>query len=389
MNILFLMKNFAIGGIEVVSTVLANSFIEHGHKCAFFTFKEPSPMMREKVPPQAKIFVKKGLRVSKKSISALRKVLIDEKIDVIINQWGLPYAPTLIAQLARRGLHVKYISVYHNSPDTNARIQEVLIAKQKTNNKWNMWRLKAKLQIVKLITQCSMRYVYNQSDYYVLLSPSFIDKFCTFCHLDKEPKLITITNPLTLPEDKCIYREELKRKQVVYMGRIDNNQKRVYRIIDVWERLNKRFPDWSLSFVGDGPERPIIEKMVVEKGLTNVQFEGFAHPEPYYETASILIQTSEYEGVPLVLAEAMCFGVVPVVYGSYSAVYDIIEHEKNGLICSYSPSGFNPDSMVSLLAQIMEDPEKLHRMAILAAQTKSQFSIKEIYKKWLPFIEGE
>lgn len=382
MNILFLMKNFELGGIEVVSTVLANAFIEHGHGCSFFSLEEPHPMMREKIPSQAKLFVRTDKRVSKANISALRDVLINEKIDVIINQWGLPFAPTLIAQLARRGLQVKYISVYHNSPDTNARIQDVLIAMQNIQSPLKRWIQNAKLNAIKLLSRWSMRYVYGQSDYYVLLSPSFIDKFCTFCHLDQEPKLITLTNPLTLPEKQCVYKEEIKCKQLIYMGRMDHNQKRVGRVIEVWERLSRQFPDWELRFVGDGPERETLEKEVKEKELTHVFFEGFSQPIPYYETASLLIQTSEYEGFPLVLAEAMCFGVVPVIYGSYSAVYDIIDNNRNGIICDYDPSGFNADAMAEKCASIMKKDEVRRQMALQASLVKSHYSVEEIYRHW-------
>ena len=98
------------------------------------------------------------------------------------------------------------------------------------------------------------------------------------------------------------------------MGRIDYNQKRVFRVVDTWAMIEKRFPDWRLTIVGDGPERVSIELLAKRIGLQHVNFEGFQKPHRYYEQASALILTSEYEGFPLVLAECMSFGVVPVVY---------------------------------------------------------------------------
>lgn len=71
-----------------------------------------------------------------------------------------------------------------------------------------------------------------------------------------------------------------------------------------------------------------MEKQVRELKLRNVSFEGFQNPKEYYERASILLLTSEFEGFPLVLPECMSFGVIPAVYGSYSAVYDIVEDGK-------------------------------------------------------------
>ena len=45
-----------------------------------------------------------------------------------------------------------------------------------------------------------------------------------------------------------------------YTPRIDYNQKRVYRVVDTWAKLEPVFPDWKLTIVGDGTARKDIEK---------------------------------------------------------------------------------------------------------------------------------
>lgn len=82
----------------------------------------------------------------------------------------------------------------------------------------------------------------------------------------------------------------------------------------------------------------------------------------------------------------MCFGVVPVIYGSYSAVYDIIEHGSNGLIAHYNPAGFDADAMASLLARVMEDADERRRLAARAAQVKQRYAVDEIYRRWCPVL---
>ena len=115
---------------------------------------------------------------------------------------------------------------------------------------------------------------------------------------------------------------------------MDCNQKRVLRILQTWALLEQRYPDWRLTIVGDGPDRVNLENQVFESQLENVSFEGFQNPRGYYERASILLLTSEFEGFPLVLPECMSFGVVPAVYGSYSAVYDIGNQLEKSLCSS-------------------------------------------------------
>ena len=47
---------------------------------------------------------------------------------------------------------------------------------------------------------------------------------------------------------------------MTYTPRIDYNQKRVYRVVDTWAKLESVFPDWKLTRVGDGTARKDIEK---------------------------------------------------------------------------------------------------------------------------------
>ena len=110
--------------------------------------------------------------------------------------------------------------------------------------------------------------------------------------------------------------------------------KRVNRIIEVWENIHSQYPQWELILVGDGPHKPLLEKYVEDKSISNVTFVGFIKEEPiqFYKNASIFMLTSDLEGFGLVLIEAMSYGVVPIVYGSYESVYDIIDDNVNGFI---------------------------------------------------------
>lgn len=173
---------------------------------------------------------------------------------------------------------------------------------------------------------------------------------------------------------------------MIYVGRLDYNQKRVHRIIETWALIEDSFPDWRLTFVGDGVERRNIESLAKNLNLSHVSFEGFANPRPYYERASILLLTSEFEGFPLVLAECMSFGVVPVVYGSYSAVYDIIRDGENGMIVKPKNVGFSANDIAKAIKQIMENETKRNDMSLQAITTSRNYSIETIYKQWMSIL---
>ena len=383
MNILFLMKVFEVGGQEVVTSTLAQSFVSHGHSVTIVSFKQPNPLMLERLDKRIEVFTLDEFCYSKENVEKLRSVLINKQINIVINQWGLPYIPAKVLNEAKKGLAIKTIAVYHNSPDSNARIKEVEIALLQTRNHLKRWMLQCKKFAFKQITSQSMRYVYNHSDLYMVLSPSFIDKFKDFTGIKHPNHLIVQTNPVTVDASDYIFSSEKKWKEIIYMGRIDYNQKRVYRVIDTWSVLEKQFPDWQLTVVGDGPERKKLEQQVKDLGLQHVSFEGFQSSIPYYERASILILTSEYEGFPLVLAECMSFGVVPVVYGSYSAVYDIIKHKEHGMIVQPQNGKFEVNEMAKQLAFVMENESKRNEMAQNAILTsKRDYSLESIYRSW-------
>lgn len=383
MNILFLMKGYGVGGIEVVAATLASCFVRHGHHVVIATFNPPKELTVARTDSRVKIYTLDGYLCTDKNVASLRKVLLDNQIQVVINQWGLPFVPCKTLNKARKGLDVKTIAVYHNQIDTNARIKDVEIAIEKCNNPLKRCLLQMKKTAFTKITSHSMAYVYRHTDLYQVLSPSYVPLFSKFTGIRQPDHLMVQTNPVTLDATGFEYSFAKKQKEIIYLGRIDYNQKRVYRVIDTWAKLEAKFPDWKLTIVGDGLERGSVEKQVRDYGMHHVTFEGFQQPKPYYELATILLLTSEYEGFPLVLAECMGFGVIPAVYDSYSAVRDIIADGKDGLVLPYHADGYRADEAADLLARLMNDEGKRETMAQAAMEKSKQYSVERIYEEWM------
>lgn len=383
MNILFLLKTLNIGGVEIVTRALTDIFIKNGHNVSIFAFAPSSHSIEGSINKSVNVYIQKKLQYNKDNITALRKVLIENSIDVIINQWGLPFLPIKIAKKASSGLNIKIISIHHNVPDTNGKLQKIDLELSKTNNLIKRFFLLGKRALFKVITSSSMRYVYNNSTIYMVLSPSFIDKFKQFTGLKETNHLIVQPNPITISSKDFIYNQNTKKKEIIYVGRLDYNQKRVFRVIETWAELENKFLDWKLIIIGDGDERESLEKMVKNLNLKHVQFEGFQSPEAYYKRASILLLTSEYEGFGLVIVEGMNYGVIPVVYGSYSAVYDIIKNKKNGIIIQPQKQGFNKYKMAEQISYLINNTRVRNEMAQECIKYSNEnYSIETIYKSW-------
>lgn len=376
------MKLYDVGGIEVVAATLASCFVRHGHHVVIATFNAPSELTVARTDKRVKIYTLGDFACNQQNVAVLRKILIDHQIQVVINQWGLPLVPCRVLNKAKKGLNIKTIAVYHNQIDTNARIKDVEIALEHCKNPLKRGLLLMKKAAFRFVTSRSMAYVYRHTDIYQVLSPSYVPLFSKFTGIRHPDHLVVQTNPVTLDFSDFSYSIYKKEKEIIYMGRIDYNQKRVYRVIDTWAKLEAKFPDWRLTIVGDGVERKNVEQQVVDYGLKRVKFEGFQQPKPYYERASILLLASEYEGFPLVLAECMSFGVVPVVYNSYSAVSDIIDDGKDGIVIPYHQEGYQAEEAAMMVAGIMNDEDKRNRMALAAMEKSKDYSIDKIYNEW-------
>lgn len=388
MNILFLLKSLETGGLEVVTSVLANEFIAKGHTVCVFSFLGGKNSIAKRFDKQVKLYERNDYSVSKENVSGLRKVLIDNRIDVIVNQWGLPLIPIKTAKKAAKGLDVKIISVYHNAPSFNGRTQKMNIALTACENPLKRLFLKSVRLAYKTITSKAMKYIYTKSDLFMVLSPCYIEEFKKFTGIKDTSRLIVMTNPVTIGLDNFQYNPNNKEKEIIYVGRLDFVQKRVYRVIDTWNYLEERFPDWKLTIVGDGEDRGNLENHVEALGLKHVSFEGFKNPLEYYKRASILLLTSDFEGFPLVLVECMSFGVVPAVYASYAAVYDIIEDGKDGIILPFdSEKGYDAELMANRVAQVMMADEFKHRMAIKAIEKSKNYSVNSICHLWIKIFE--
>lgn len=388
MNILFLTRTFGIGGVSIVTVNLANEFVKQGHHVSIVTCADAQgPSIIDRLSPQVHSHQLKGLKFSRENVNILKNIFQQEETQIIINQWGLHPVLLHIAVKAGKNMQLKYISVYHNAPNMNGKLQAIDNRLAITKNLLIKWGLNTLRFLIHKITAHNMLHIYRQSDQYIVLAPGYIKTFMEYTGLKEKSKLIALGNPITVDSQDYVYSPATKEREILFVGRLDFYQKKVERIIAVWQLLEERFCNWRLTLVGGGPALEGIKHLVAEKGLKRVSLEGFQNPIAYYKRASILILTSEFEGFPLVLPEAMSFGIVPMVYGSFAAAYDIVDDKKNGAVLPYDKSGFKPEPMANHLSEWMNNPQKLENLARAALKKSKQYSLDRIYNEWMEKIE--
>lgn len=137
---------------------------------------------------------------------------------------------------------------------------------------------------------------------------------------------------------------------------------------------------WIL--IGDGSERNKLEKMKRDCGVDE-EFHltgGLPNPYPYMKQADMLVVTSRYEGLPLVINEAKILGT-PVVTTNYPTATEAVAHEETGLICDMTP-----ESIAQAVIRLYRDNIlKKHIRKTLSMQAFD--NTKEI-RKYIEAIEG-
>jgi glycosyltransferase involved in cell wall biosynthesis len=141
----------------------------------------------------------------------------------------------------------------------------------------------------------------------------------------------------------------------------------------------------TLRFVGreeyDGEERVLradVEQFGVE---SSVEFAGVMDGTDLarcYADAQVLCLPSRREGVPLVLLEAMSFGL-PVIATPVGGIADFVEHERNGLLV---PPG-DIDALAVSIAVLAADPELRIRLGEAARERiAEQAGSETIVRRW-------
>ena len=192
-------------------------------------------------------------------------------------------------------------------------------------------------------------------------------------------KIIAIPNPLIIPDIPV----SVKKKQVIWVGRLAAVQKRVDRLLRIWKSVQSEINDWELLIIGDGEQRTELENMAGDLKLNNVRFMGNRQTDPFYNSASILCLTSSFEGFPMVLPEAQSYGCVPVSFDCATAISSIIDSGTDGLIIKL----FDEEEFARELLRLIKDEPLRIQMAQKAREKASEFALEKIGQQWLNLLQ--
>lgn len=194
-------------------------------------------------------------------------------------------------------------------------------------------------------------------------------------------KLLFIENYIDIPAALKNANETL---QVIFVGR-GAPQKRVHLIAAIAEAMYKAGDQIHFSFIGD------VENIIDAALFPYCTFYGNIKDQHYlneiYQKSDVLILTSAYEGLPVVVMQMMAYGKV-VVSTAVNGIPDYVKHLETGLLITETEEPAIINEGVSLLRLLINNKiltEKLGQKSRALAQTlfsKEEFcnSYREVFK---------
>jgi len=145
--------------------------------------------------------------------------------------------------------------------------------------------------------------------------------------------------------------------------------------------VQDRYPEATLTLVGDGSRRRHLESLVEELGLRGVSFEGRVSPgeiQRHYQRADVYVQTPDIDNMPASVLEAYACGV-PVVSTDAGGVPAILDDSVHGLL---APRG-DHEAVAKCILRLLEEPGLAERLAANSRATCDDYTWARVRPKWL------
>ena len=353
MKITFVTATLTSGGSERVMSIVANRMQERGYEVeivclndqiVFYPINEGIKITHVEVEAETKSLPKK--------LWWFRKYIQKTQPDVVIAFMVSVYTVTLLALM---GIDIPVISSVRNDP--------------------------AYSNLRKKIT----RKILLPRSAHVVVQTQQIKEFF---NKNIQKKTTVIYNPVNEQvfevkgERLKVNDERLNR--IVSVGRL-YPQKDQKTMIEAFAKVSKRYPDWSLTIFGEGPEREALESLVErlkvkDKVLLPGRSENIIDE---LNKSKIFCLSSVYEGMSNALVEAICVGL-PIVTTKVSGTEELIKDGENGFIVNIG----DKEAMAKALVKIIEDENLQNQFAEKNKAQAIKFETNTIVDKWEDLVKS-
>lgn len=225
-----------------------------------------------------------------------------------------------------------------------------------------------------------MKLLYPKADGYVFQTP---DALKYYKEIIKEG--IIIPNAVNENENfnsKNVLNEN--ENTFIAVGRL-NKQKNYPLMITAFAEVSKKYPEYKLKIFGEGSLKKELKDLILSLNLNNVELCGFSKEiNKELSNASIFLMTSDYEGMPNALIEAMSIGL-PVISTdcSIGGPRSLIDHKKNGLLIEVG----SKEQLIDSMTLLIENKKFAYQIGNEAKKISTDLHPNKIYQKWSNYIK--
>ena len=195
------------------------------------------------------------------------------------------------------------------------------------------------------------------------------------------PKVCVIPNIVHLNETGNY--SDCESESVIFVVRF-SKQKNIKSLLEIWEIVHERKPNWQLHIYGGyGEEQDSLLPIIKEMNANIFVHEPTSDIMNKYKESSILVLTSVYEPFGLVLPEAMSCGIPVVAFDCPYGPSDIITDGSDGFVIK----NHDIQSFAEKVCLLMDNPDLRKEMGQAGIVSSRRYEAKLIMPQWKELFE--
>lgn len=355
MKISFFIGGLSGGGAERVVCNLSNFLVAHNHEVSIVTMAddEPSYLIDERI--KRIILIKKNERKnivldSITRLYRLRKLLKNNSCDVYVVM--LPITIILLL-LLRKNTSAKVIASERSNPNYNKPLEKLFL---------------------RFLARRADGWVFQTDD-----NKKWYEQYLSYT------KTAILPNAIEGSFSNYRKNDEGREKVIVAVGRLAV-PKNHHLLVKAFALIHNSYPEYKVVFYGEGPDKKSLQQLSQKLGVEDsVLFPGYSkNVAEKIRQSSIFVFTSDWEGMPNALIEAMGLGL-PCISTDFEGggARFLIENEKNGLLV---PKG-DVQALSVAIQRFLSDRDFAVSCGLEAHKICDRLAPDIIYKGWESFIE--
>jgi len=357
-RITLVIPSLACGGAERNLSMMANYFATHGSNVTLITLAAAETDFFQ-LHPQIERVALNLLRVSTgvwdalksnwQRLRRLRQAIKNSQPETVISLMDRTNTLTLLATI---GLTIPVIVMEQTDP-------------RQRDIGWLWHRLR--------------RWLYPRASAIVVLTEELREWANQF--VSREEKIHVIPNPVAISEQttEAALSRVANKCVLAGMGRLVPS-KGFNLLLRAFAQCANQHPEWTLTIFGEGEERRHLEMLAADLKISScVNLPGLTpNPMRSLSGADLFVMTSQYEGFPLSLLEAMACGVPVISFDCPTGPRQIIREGVDGLLI---PLG-DIDTLAAAMHRLMSDQSARERMGQRAKEVIDRFGLEQVMRLW-------